>query len=410
MSTIALLTSGLSLLIWLHLWLGRGHYWKTVQPLPSGPAAGEGCRRPSVGVVIPARNEADLLPQTLPTVLEQEYPGPFHVFLVDDHSRDGTGEVARQIARTLNLEERLTVVEAEPLAAGWTGKLWALEQGVRAGRGIDAEFLLFTDADIAHARDTLRRLTEKASSDQADLVSLMALLRVETFWERLLIPAFVYFFAMIYPFRWVNDPRRTIAAAAGGCVLVRSKALERSGGLASIAGELIDDCSLAGQIKKKGRPEGGRIWLGLSREVKSLRPYDGLGEIWKMVARTAYVQLNRSPLLLSATVAGMGLVYLGPPLAFWGGVAGALLHPGALPWWGAALAGLAGWTVMIRTYLPMVKWFRASPSFAPFLPLTAALYTLMTLDSARRFRRGGGSWKGRIYDAAVSGQRAEPGA
>lgn len=397
----ALVISGMALLAWLWLWLAHGRFWSTEVRLPLRSSDDAGASWPSVGVVIPARNEAEILPETLPTVLSQDYPGRFQVFLVDDHSEDGTGETARSIARSLDQSERLTVVSAEPLEAGWTGKLWAMEQGVRAARKTGVDYLLFTDADIAYTPQKLCRLVEKARKDDLDLVSLMVRLRTATFWEKGLIPAFVYFFAMIYPFSWVNTAEKGVAAAAGGCLLARRQALENAGGLAPIAGALIDDCSLARQLKQGGRPGGGRIWLGLAQEAASLRPYDSLGEIWKMVSRTAFVQLHYSYLLLAGTLVGLALVFLVPPLAAAGGLLGLFLAPAK----GAAellltAFGLGAWALMARTYLPMVRLYRIRPLAALTLPLAAALYTLMTLDSALRFRRGrGGLWKGRTYVA-----------
>lgn len=401
MAEIFILISIISLLAWCFLWLGWGQFWQTDQQLPVNPAISEATDHwPSLCVVIPARNEAGLLPQTLPTVLAQDYPGPFQVLLVDDHSADGTGPLARQIAQGMNLAERLRVVEAAPLQPGWTGKLWALEQGLRALPDTGADWVLFTDADIAYAPGQLRRLLGKASCDDLDLVSLMVGLRVANLWGRLLLPAFVYFFAMLYPFRRVNDPRKTSAAAAGGCLLLRGKALTGSGGLAPLAGALIDDCALARQIKNKGREGGGRIWLGLTREVRSLRPCDSLGEIWNMVARTAFVQLRYSPLLLFGTVAGMLLVYLAPAVLTAGGLAALTANPASGLAWTTTLLSMVAWLLMIRTYLPMLRWYRVSPLLAPLLPLTATLYTLMTVDSARRFWQGvGGRWKGRSYEA-----------
>jgi hopene-associated glycosyltransferase HpnB len=394
-----------SLVAWFYLWAYRGEFWKTNETLAGGnPWEGKTKDWPSVAVVVPARNEADVLPRTLSTLLGQEYPGPFHIFLVDDQSDDGTGAIARETARNLSREDRLTVVSAEALRPGWTGKLWAVEQGIRKARALQPEFLLLTDADIAYADgNDLARLVGKALEEKRDLVSLMVRLRVKTLWERLLIPAFVYFFAMLYPFSWAKDPRRKLAAAAGGCLLVRREALERAGGLAPVRGELIDDCSLAGLIKEQGRAEGGRIWLGLGESVLSLRPYDSLGEIWKMVARTAFVQLKFSYLLLAATLAGMILVFLAPPLGTVVGLLGACLHSGERAWWGVAEAGLVAWLLMVWTYAPMVSWYGLPKWYAVLLPFSAGLYTLMTLDSARRFQRGGGGlWKGRTYPVASS--------
>lgn len=365
---------GLSLLVWLGLVLGRGGFWR---PGPWLPPAAANHRWPAVAVVIPARNEAAMLPRTLPGVLGQNYPGELRIVLVDDHSDDATADAARALDR----QGRLSVLAAPPLPPGWTGKLWALQQGVESS---DAAFLLFTDADIAHSPDLLRRLVARALADDLDLVSVMARLRAESIWERLLIPAFVYFFALLYPFRRVNDPRRPIAAAAGGCLLVRRAALERSGGLAAIAGELIDDCALARRIKGHGRASGGRLWLGLDAHVCSLRAYQGLEDVWSMVARTAYVQLNYSPWRLAGTVLAMLLVFAGPPLA---AVAG-------------SGPGLAGWLLMAGSYAPMLRVYRVSLWHAPLLPLIALLYVLMTVDSARR----GGGWKGRRYRASFNDQ------
>ena len=401
MSTLLLvsaLVSSASLLGWISLVTVRGLFWRTDQRLPlRPPATREDTKLPAVSVVIPARNEADLLLRTLPTLLCQDYPGPLHIFLVDDRSEDVTARVARQASVEGGAADRLTVVEAEPLPVGWTGKLWALQQGVSASHRMESEFLLLTDADIAHPPDSLRALVMKAEGQRLDLVSLMAWLRVESLWDRLLIPAFVYFFAKLYPFRWANDPRKPTAAAAGGCILVRRDALERSGGLEPISDALIDDCALASRIKKYGRPEGGRIWLGLSQEVRSLREYETVNPIWATVTRTAFAQLKYSPLLLVATVTGMLFLYLIPVLSALGGsTAVALSIEGTRVW--LAATGLSGWIGMAGSYLPMLRWHRTSPLFAPLLPLTAMLYTLMTVDSAVRWWRGeGGAWKGRTY-------------
>ena len=410
--SLALVATAVSLLTWVWLILGRGFFWRMDQRLDTRRAeAGEVWESPAVRVIVPARDEGVMLPHTLPLLLAQDYPGPFEVFLVDDHSEDGTGDLARQIALEAGAAGRLRVLAGAPLASGWTGKLWALEQGVRSGPAARPGFFLFTDADIAHPPDSLRALVGKACSDGLDLVSLMAHLRAATPWERLLVPAFVFFFAKLYPFRWVNDPRRATAAAAGGCVLLRREALERAGGLETIAGEIIDDCALAGLVKGEGRPGGGKTWLGLSHEVRSLRAYNGLGGIWDTVARTAFAQLRYSPLLLLATVPGMGLVYLVPVLAAAGGlVAGGLDRQSALAPWLVA-AGLLAWILMAGSYLPTLKWYRASPLLAFLLPFTAALYALMTVDSARRSWLGkGGGWKGRTHGRpSPKAHRGTPG-
>jgi hopene-associated glycosyltransferase HpnB len=363
---------------------------------------------PAVNVVIPARDEALALPETLPTVLAQDYPGSLRVFLVDDHSTDGTADVAAAIARSQGGDQRFAlIIKAAPLPAGWTGKVWALQQGVQMSATNPPKFWLFTDADISHPPDNLGQLVNKALTADLDLVSLMVRLRTAGPWERLLIPAFVYFFAKLYPFRWVNDPRKRTAAAAGGCVLLRNEALERSGGLEAVAGELIDDCALARQIKRRGRTGGGRIWLGLTRSVRSVRSYEGLRGVWEMVARAAFTQLHHSTLLLLGTVAGMLLVYLGPvAVASWG-LFGGLAGPELTARSCYGTMGLAAWVLMGATYVPMLRWNGLSPGFAPLMPGIAFLYTLMTVDSALRFWRGkGGYWKGRA--AARSGAATNP--
>ncbi len=406
---MAALVSTLSLMVWLWLVLLRGRFWhigpdmvlycQVPQPPPGSPW-------PAVSVVVPARNEADVLPHTLPTLLRQDYLGPFHVFLVDDRSEDNTGRVAQEVAARLGAGERLTVLQGRPLPQGWAGKLWALHQGVEASAATGSPYLLLTDADIAHRPGVLQALVAKAQAEDADLVSLMAMLRVESAWERLLIPAFVYFFAKLYPFRWVTSPRKATAGAAGGCLLLRREALERVGGLQPIASALIDDCALARLIKAGGRWGGGRLWLGLTRDVHSLRPYHGLAGVWSMVARTAFAQLGFSPLLLAGTVLGMVLTYLVPPLAGLSGLLAAMAGaPQALAWW-LASTGLAAWALMAVSYLPMVRWYRLPVPLAPLLPVAGALYTAMTVDSALRWWRGlGGAWKGRTYGPG----RAEQG-
>ena len=398
--SIALVVTATSLLAWVYLILGRGFFWRMDQRLNlHGGEAVESPHWPTVAVVVPARDEAEMLPITLPLLLNQDYPGHFEVFLVDDHSTDSTGEVARRVAQEVGAEHRLTVLSGEPLAPGWTGKLWALEQGVRTGSSNQPEFILFTDADISHPPDSLRVLVYKAHSDGMDMVSLMAWLRAVTLWERLLIPAFVFFFAKLYPFPWVNNPSKSTAAAAGGCLLLRREVLERVGGLEKISGELIDDCAIARLIKDQGRADGGSAWLGLRREVRSLRPYDGIAGIWKMVARTAFTQLRYSAIALLATVIGMFLIYAVPVLAVTGGlVAGGIDQQSVLAWWLVA-AGLLAWILMAGSYLPTLKWCRESPLWGFVLPLTALVYTLMTIDSARRWWRGNGpDWRGRTYD------------
>jgi hopene-associated glycosyltransferase HpnB len=376
----------LSLLIWIYLIAFRGGFWRAAERLES--TTREPTAWPGVTAVVPARDEAEVIEESISSLLRQDYPGRFCVLLVDDHSSDATAALARRAAENCGCPQRLEVLPAAALPEGWTGKLWALEQGCRQA-GDSCDFLWFSDADIAQPADALRRLIAKAEGEGRDLVSLMVALRCESFWERLLIPPFIYFFQKLYPFAWVKDPRKTTAAAAGGCVLLRRAALERIGGIAAIRDALIDDCALAAAIKA-GRLEGSRgIWLGLATEARSIRPYVGLAPIWDMVARSAYTQLRRQPLLLAGTLVGMVLTYLVAPfllLAYpW--------HQQALP----AVLGALTWLIMGLSLLPVLRLYDQPRWFAPLLPLAAALYSAMTFDSALRHWRGqGGHWKGRV--------------
>jgi hopene-associated glycosyltransferase HpnB len=373
--------TGASLLAWAWLLLGQGSFWRTDVRLP---VRAEPEAWPAVAVVVPARDEAEVLPVSLPSVLAQAYPGRAEVFLVDDGSTDGTGDVARALA-AVHGGLPLTVTSPGAPPPGWTGKLWAVRHGIAlAVERMDADFLLLTDADIAHGPESLRELV--AAAGEFDLVSQMARLRVVTGWERLIVPAFVYFFAQLYPFRWINRPGGRTAAAAGGCVLIRRTAVERADVPEAIRHAVIDDVALARAVKGGG----GRIWLGLADRVDSVRPYPGLAELWRMVSRSAYAQLRHNPLVLAATVVGLGLVYLVPPVA---AVGGAIAGAG----WVCAL-GAAAWVVMGVTYVPMLRYYGQRLWLAPLLPFTAALYLLMTVDSAVQHYRGqGAAWKGRTY-------------
>lgn len=384
MSAVAWIAVG-SLVVWVWLLLGQGFFWRTDQRLPR---RADPVRWPSVAVVVPARDEAEMLPVSLPSLLAQDYPGDAEIFLVDDCSEDGTGELARVLSvRHGGLP--LTVVSPGEPESGWTGKLWALRHGIALARQRKPEFLLLTDADIAHEPDSLRELVAAAGDEGAggfDLVSQMARLRVTSTWERLVVPAFVYFFGQLYPFRRVNRPGSRTAAAAGGCVLLRTGAAERARIPESIRQAVIDDVSLARAVQRSG----GRIWLGLAERVDSARPYPRLADLWQMVSRSAYAQLRHSPLLLAGTVLGLGLVYVAPPAT----LAAGLLTGDAV----AAWAGAAGWAVMAGTYMPMLGYYRQSLWLAPLLPFTAVLYLLMTVDSAVQHYRGrGAAWKGRTY-------------
>jgi hopene-associated glycosyltransferase HpnB len=379
---IVLAASLLADAAWVYLLVGHGSFWRTDQRLPpaSAPVAW-----PSVVAVVPARDEAAILPQTLPTLLTQEYQGQLTVLLVDDESSDGTADVAAALGKTG--PGRLQVLAGERTPPGWAGKVWAMAQGLRAAG--NADYILFTDADIAYAPGTLSALVGAAVSSDRMLVSQMALLRTDTLAERLLIPAFVYFFAQLYPFRRVNRRGGRTAAAAGGCMLVRRAALEAAGGLEPIGGARIDDVALAGLLKRAQAD----TWLGFSTDVVSRRRYSRLAEIWDMVARSAYTQLRYSPAILAGTVSGMALLYLLPVAAVLAG----LLLPSA---W-LAIAGFSAWAAMSVTYLPVLRLYGLSPARAVCLPLIGALYTAMTISSATRHRAGqGGEWKGRTIVAS----------
>ncbi len=376
----ATITALVPVILWAAMMLFRGRFWRADQRLEDAARDRNGW--PEIVCVIPARNEAATIGRTVNSLLGQDYPGGFPIIVVDDNSRDGT-------TYAVPTDARLTVPAGKPLPPGWTGKLWAVNQGLEKAAEIapDAEYVMLTDADIEHDPGSFRRLVAKAEAEEGlDLVSLMVLLRVENFWEILLIPAFVFFFQKLYPFAWVNDPGRKTAAAAGGCMLVRRTALERIGGVAAIRGRVIDDCALAAAIKASG----GRVWLGLSDKVRSIRAYEGLSDIWSMVTRTAFVQLRYSALMLAAAVLAMGVLYLAPP-----GFVILGMVDGNAP---QLALGVLAWALMAEAYRPTLALYRLSSWRAWGLPLAAALYTAMTVDSARRhWRGGGGAWKGRSY-------------
>ena len=366
------MTAVAALLAWAWLLALHGRFWQ------SGPALRPKLPReaPDVAIVVPARDEAELIGRTLGSLLAQDYPGRYRVILVDDNSRDGTAAVARALPGA----ERLTVIQGRPRPAGWAGKLWAVHQGVAAGT---EPLVMLTDADIAHDPGHLSSLVAQAEASGCDMVSEMVRLNTESWAERALIPAFVYFFQLLYPFAWVNDPLRATAAAAGGTVLIRRAALVRIGGIASIADRLIDDCALAAKVK-----QGGRIWLGHSDLARSIRPYPGPGDIWRMVARSAYVQLRHSPLLLLGTLLGLGLVFLAPPTL-------AIAGEG-----NARLASLFAWAGMAASFLPTLHRYGRSRAWAPLLPVVAVFYMAATLGAAWSHHFGRGvAWKGRAYAA-----------
>jgi len=383
----------LSLVIWCVLLFARGGFWRT-RCAPSIPKVRTDAfdAWPAVVAVVPARNEADVIGPAVTSLLEQDYAGSFHVIVVDDHSTDGTADCARAAAAAIGRPDRLTVISAEALPPGWSGKVWAQSQGVAAiaARELPADYLLLTDADIGHPADAVTQLVARATAERRDLVSLMVRLRCDSVWEKALIPAFVFFFAKLYPFAWVNDPRNKTAAAAGGCMLVKRSALEEAGGMESIRAALIDDCSLAARIKHRG--QGGHpIRLDVAARSRSLRPYDGPGEIWNMIARTAFTQLRYSPWLLIGTLIGMTVIYMAPP------VVALVLGPLGWPAWLA-------WAAMCCAYAPMLRYYGRSPLWAPALPLIALFYVGATLASAVRYWRGkGGQWKARVQAPAQGG-------
>ncbi len=396
--------------VWVYLVVGHGGYWRTSQWLPK--VTREPDPWPEVVAVVPARNEAEMLPATLPGLLGQDYPGALSVILVDDGSSDGTAGTAARLGRASDRPLRVLAGTPAPPVPGsggrWAGKVWAMAQGLDAagippspgpvggpdpaGGAGPGGYVLFTDADIAWPPGALRGLVAAAEADDRDLVSQMALLRTVTGWERVVVPAFVYFFAQLYPFRRVNVPGSRTAAAAGGCMLVRRGALNRSGGVAPIRAALIDDVALSRLIKR----QRGRCWLGLTRQVVSVRPYPKLADLWQMVARSAYTQLSYSPVLLVATLAGLLFIYALPPAGVIIGLAAGAATAPASSASLAAGAGLAGWALMSASYLPMLRLYRLSPLRAPSLPLIALLYAAMTADSARRHYAGQGAvWRGR---------------
>ena len=363
----------LPLAIWLYLFFGHGMFW-TARERDDAHDYPAPLRWPSVTAVVPARNEADVIARSIGSLLAQDYPGSLHVILVDDESDDGTAEIARALPGS----DRLTVIAGIARPGGWTGKLWAVSQGV-ALAGQAPDYLLFTDADIGHAPDNLRRLIARAESGRLLLTSLMARLECQNTAERFYIPAFVYFFQMLYPFARVNDPRAKMAAAAGGCMLIRRAALDAAGGIAAIRSAIIDDCAMGRLLKTQGP-----IWLGLTDRAVSLRPYRDIDEIRRMVARSAYAQLDYSPLILAGTLAALGLIFLAPPLM-------AIFASG----W-SRIAGLTAWGLMAVSFWPTLRFYHRSPIWGIALPAIGLAYAAFTFDSALQHWRGkGGMWKGR---------------
>jgi len=372
------LLAALPALIWAYLLVGRGGFWRCRERDDGAPVTP--ARWPAVAAVIPARNEADCIGATIRSLLAQDYPGPFAIVLVDDDSDDGTADEARRAADG-SVNRGVTVVQGRGPAPGWTGKLYAVKQGIEAAEALPVapEYLLLTDADIVHAPDSLRWLVGHAESGGRALTSFMAKLRCMSLAERSHVPAFVFFFQMLFPFAWVNDPNSSTAAAAGGCMLVKADALRAAGGIDSIRGALIDDCSLAQALKPHGP-----IWLGLTERVDSIRRYESVDDVRRMISRSAYAQLRYSPLLLAGTVLGLAVTFLAAPAL-------TLLAGGT-----AFALGLLAWAMMALAFQPMLRFYRVSPLWGVALPAIAFLYMAYTLDSAYQYVRGkGGSWKGR---------------
>ena len=385
MEHIIIAAGALTAAVWVYLLAFRGTFWRIERdehPAMAAPAR-------SVVAVIPARDEAEVIGGAVTSLLAQDYAGRLDIVIVDDHSTDGTAQIARDAAAGAGAAGRVTVIEATPVPAGWTGKLWAVRQGTALAADRRPDYLLLTDADIVHASDNLRCLIARAESGGFDLVSLMVRLHCRGLWERLLVPAFVFFFFKLYPPRWVADKERGIAAAAGGCMLLRGGVLQRIGGVDSIRDEIIDDCALARRVKTVGR-----VWLGIADETRSVRPYGSWRPLWDMISRCAFAQLNYSAGILVMLMVGMAITYLAPPLL----VLLSLLSHSPLA---MALGGVA-WLAMAASFVPILKVYRCTPLVALLLPVIAAFYMAATLGSAVQFWRGrGGAWKGRYQAAAV---------
>jgi hopene-associated glycosyltransferase HpnB len=365
------LVGAASLAAWIYLLTGRGGFWRVhASPVPKLNAPAK-----SVVAVIPARNEEAVVGHAIASLLNQDYPGSLHIILVDDHSTDAT-------VRTAGTHERLSIVEAGPLPKGWTGKVWAVSEGLKRAAAFEPGYILLTDADIVHSRDNVAGLVARAEAGGLDLVSYMVKLECRTLAERALIPAFVFFFLKLYPPSWISRRDRKTAGAAGGCMLIRPAALERIGGIATIRSELIDDCALARAVKP-----GGNIWMGLTEETSSIREYATFGEIRRMISRTAFTELHHSTLLLAGTVLAMAIIYLAPPL---------LILTGDRI---AAGCGITAWILMMISYLHTLRFYRRSVAWALALPLIALFYMIATVASAVGYWTGrGGFWKGRAQD------------
>jgi len=384
---LALILAAVSLLIWVGLTFLRGAFWQVLAFDDDSAKQESLARWPRVAAIVPARNEAVTIARTVESLVKQGYPGELWVVVVDDHSEDGTGTLAREAAERAGASERVLILQGAALESGWTGKLLAMQQGVETGVAREADYFWFTDADIEHAPDTLHRVVQRAEREKLDLVSLMVLSQVNSLPERLLIPPFLYFFLKLYPPSWTASRKWKTAGAAGGCILLKRASLERIGGLAAIRGEVIDDCTMARAVKRTG----GGLWMGLTRKSVSLRTYTRFMEIQDLIARTAFTQLGYSWLLLAGTLLGMTVTYLLPVIF--------TFSAQPVVW----RLGLAAWGLMAITYLPTVRFYRMSPLWAAALPMAAVFYTYATWVSAVRYWLGrGGQWKGRAQAPAKS--------
>jgi len=378
---LAIIAGTISVLVWLYLLLGRSGFWRVRRHLPQSLPDMELSSR--VAVIVPARNEAEVIRQSIIALLTQTGKHRIRVLLVDDNSSDGTAKVARQAARQAGRSSDLTVVEGQPLPTGWTGKLWAVRQGIEHAREWQPDFFFFTDADILHAADNIAALVSMAEKGRYDLASFMVKLQCHTTTEKFLIPAFVFFFFKLYPPAWISNSRYKTAGAAGGSILVRPEALDRAGGIEAIRNEIIDDCALARIVKRKG----GKLWLGMTSSTASLRPYRTFSEVERMIARTAFNQLNHSALMLLMALLGLTVMYLLPPVLLFA-------HH-----WLPALLGATAWLLMALVYFPMVRFYRLNLLWSLTLPLTAIFYMAATVHSAFKYWTGrGGEWKGRAQD------------
>jgi hopene-associated glycosyltransferase HpnB len=385
----ALLPGAVCLAAWLYLLVAHGRFWR-VWRLGSRVAPAESVSG-TIAVVIPARDEAEVIGTTVASLLQQTCVDALRVFVVDDHSSDGTDEVVRRMAAAYGRGADIVVVRGADLPAGWTGKLWAVQQGIEQALKLEPKFVLLTDADIQHDAGNVARLVAVAEAGDYDLASFMVKLHCRSFAEKLLIPAFVFFFFMLYPPEWIRGSRRKTAGAAGGCLLIRPQALQKAGGIEAIRDQIIDDCALARAVKRSG----GRVWLGMTPATRSTREYASFGEIERMIARTAFNQLQHSAARLAGSIVGLAIAYLLPV---------ALLAAGNR----ALIAlGAASWLLMAIAYAPMVRFYGLNPVWAWTLPLAASFYMVATVHSALKFWSGrGGEWKGRAQDAAGTRGRA----